>query len=268
MLTRVTMIVLVGAAAAALAVSAAAVPESSRSSAAAASQGQQTNATPLRADGPAVRPDPTIGRVPTFSVDFDTPAAADGPFAATYAQSWQPYPDGTGGRYWSGSQISAHDGYMDVALDGEHGAAGTFGTPEDAWSHVGGTFSIRARATGGADNGVAVMLWPTSDDWGDGEVNFPEGNFDSTPRVFHHSMVPGHEKRFDHYNTRVSWSSWHTYTMEWIPGRAVNYYLDGELVYTVARNVPSSPHRYMFQVGNWGDPGHLEIDWVRTYDPR
>jgi hypothetical protein len=199
----------------------------------------------------------------TFAEGFDTPAAT-GAFAATYANAWQPYPDATGGKYWSSLITSAHDGVMDVAMDGEHGAAGTFGTPTGAWSHVGGTFSIRAKATGGAANGVAVMLWPTSNVRADGELNYPEGQFDGRPTVFHHSMVPGHEDKAKRIDTYVSWHGWHTYTTDWVPGQYVKYYLDGELIGTVTENVPTTPHRYMFQVGNWGQPGHLLIDWVAT----
>lgn len=263
MLRRVLTVVVVAAAAGALAVTAAAVPGDRATSATDLDAGV-TTASPTPAP---TMPSYLSDREPAFSEDFDTPASAGGPFAATYRDSWQPYPDGTGGKYWSGKLISAHDGYMDVAMDGEHGAAGTFGTPTGAWSHVGGTFSIRARATGGEGNGVAVMLWPTSDAWVDGELNYPEGQFEGSPRVFHHSMTPGSERDTEHYNTRVSWQDWHTYTTEWVPGKIIRYYLDGKLVFTVPRNVPTTPHRYMFQVGNWGDPGHLQIDWVRTYDP-
>jgi len=200
----------------------------------------------------------------TFSEGFDTPAPAGGAFAATYANAWQPYPDATGGKYWSSLVASAHDGVMDVTLDGAHGVAGTFGTPTDAWSHVGGTFSIRAKASGGAGNGVAVMLWPTSNVRSDGELNYPEGQFEGRPTVFHHSMVPGHEDKAKSIDTYVSWHGWHTYTTDWVPGQYVKYYLDGELIGTVTENVPTTPHRYMFQTGNWGQPGHLLIDWVAT----
>jgi hypothetical protein len=216
-------------------------------------------APPAAADVTTVPPAGT-----TFSEGFDTPAPAGGAFAATYANAWQPYPDATGGKYWSSLVASAHDGVMDVALDGSHGVAGTFGTPTDAWSHVGGTFSIRAKASGGAGNGVAVMLWPTSNVRSDGELNYPEGQFDGRPTVFHHSMVPGHEDTAKSIDTHVSWHGWHTYTTDWVPGQYVKYYLDGELIGTVTQNVPTTAHRYMVQTGNWGQPGHLLIDWVAT----
>ncbi|WP_144760511.1 glycoside hydrolase family 16 protein [Curtobacterium sp. 9128] len=205
----------------------------------------------------------------SFREDFSTPAAAKGQFARTYARSWQPYPDGMGdGKYWSGTQISAHGGVMDVALDGKHGAAGTFGTPTGAWSHVGGTFSVRARATGGTGNGAAFMLWPTSNVWSDGEVDFPESNFEDTPMAHQHAMVPGSEWNATSASTRVSWRDWHIYSVEWVPRKSVTYLVDGRVVQRVTRDVPSTPHRFMFQVGNWGAPGHLEIDWVSTADLR
>jgi hypothetical protein len=203
----------------------------------------------------------------TFREDFTTAATAKGKFASTYAKSWQPYPDGMGnGQYWSGSQISATGGQMVVTLDGKHGAAGTFGTPTGAWGHVGGKFTIRARAAGGDGNGAAVMLWPTSNVWADGEIDYPEGNFDATPMVYHHSMIAGKESNATSASTKASWRNWHTYSVEWIPGKSVKYILDDKVVSTVTKDVPKTAHRYMFQVGNWGAAGHLYIDWVTTYD--
>ncbi|WP_396289267.1 glycoside hydrolase family 16 protein [Curtobacterium sp. KT1] len=202
----------------------------------------------------------------TFVENFSKAASANGPFAKTYANSWQPYPDGTGGTYYSGSQVSARDGYMDVKLDGKRGAAGTFGTPNGAWSHVGGKFSVRAKATGGNGNGAAFMLWPSSNVWSDGEIDYPEANFEGSPMLHHHSMVAGQEATATSMSTGVTWRSWHVYSVEWIPGTSVKYLLDGKVIKTVTSNVPKTAHRYMFQVGNWGAAGHLDIDWVSTYE--
>ncbi|TCL83311.1 beta-glucanase (GH16 family) [Curtobacterium sp. PhB142] len=202
----------------------------------------------------------------TFVENFSTTASANGQFAKTYANSWQPYPDGTGGTYYSGSQVSARNGYMDVTLDGKHGAAGTFGTLNGAWSHVGGKFSVRAKATGGDGNGAAFMLWPSSNVWSDGEIDYPEANFEGSPMLHHHSMVAGQEANSTSMSTGVTWRSWHVYSVEWIPGKSVQYLLDGKVIKTVTSNVPKTAHRYMFQVGNWGAAGHLDIDWVSTYE--
>ncbi|GAA3331760.1 glycoside hydrolase family 16 protein [Curtobacterium albidum] len=206
---------------------------------------------------------PTGTFTQTFREDFTTPAAADGPFAKRYANAWQPYPDGMGdGKYWSGSQVSAHEGVLDVTLDGKHGAAGTFGTQRGAWDYVGGTFTVRARATGGDGNGAAFIVWPKSNVWADGEMDFPEGNFDQVPYAFHHSMTPGKEASAIAVSTKASWRDWHTYSVQWIPGRSVTYSMDGRVLQTVTRDVATTPHRFMFQTGNWGKKGHLYIDWV------
>lgn len=225
--------------------------------------GQQSTA-----EAAAGAPIGNIGKFKQRVVEnFTTPAvAAKGKFTATYAKNWQPYPDGTGGMYFSGSQISGHDGVMDVLLDGKKGAAGTFGTAREAWTHVGGKFTVRARATGGDGNGAAFMLWPDSNRWADGEIDYPEGNFEATPSAFHHSMVPGREMNATQQSTGVSWRTWHTYSIEWIPGKSVSYQLDGKTIKTVTKDVPKTGHRYMFQVGNWGKQGHLYIDWFTTYD--
>ncbi|MDF2492443.1 MAG: family 16 glycosylhydrolase [Microbacterium sp.] len=37
------------------------------------------------------------------------------------------------------------------------------------------------------------------------------------------------------------------------------------MIKTITYDVPKTAHRYMFQVGDWGDAGHLYIDWVSTY---
>jgi hypothetical protein len=201
----------------------------------------------------------------SFTENFATATAANGTMAKTYSNSWQPYPDATGNMWWSGSQVSTAGGVMDVKLDGKRGAAGTFGTPSGAWGNVGGKFTVRARATGGTGNGAAFILWPTSNVWSEGEIDYPESNFETSPMLHQHSMVRGTESAATSLSTRVSWRDWHTYSIEWIPGDRVTYLLDGKVIGVVKKNVPKTPHRYMFQVGNWGAAGHLYIDYVTMY---
>ena len=228
-------------------------------------------AVPLQADttASAATVSAPVGNIKhfkqVFTQNFGKAAAAKGAMASTYAKSWQPYPDGTGGMYWSGSQVSVRNGSMDVALDGKHGAAGTFGTPSGAWGNVGGKFTVRARATGGTGNGAAFILWPTSNTWSEGEIDYPEANFESSPMLHHHSMRPGSEANAMSLSTNVSWRDWHTYSIEWVPGKSVKYRLDSKVIKIVKKDVPRTPHRYMFQVGNWGAAGHLYIDYVTMY---
>lgn len=199
----------------------------------------------------------------SFFVGWNTATPA-GKVDTAYANYWQPYPNGTSGKYYSDDIISLHDGLMDIAVGNGKGAAGTFGTKTSAYSHVGGTFSIRAKTTGGLGNGIAVMLWPSSDVWAEGELDFPEGGFGNYVNGFHHSTVPGKEQQQVHLQPGVKWSDWHTYSIVWKPGVSVAYYVDDKLIGRVTKWVPTTDHRYMVQTGNTGKPGHLLIDWVRT----
>lgn len=219
--------------------------------------------TPTPTPSPTADPEPDPDPA-GFREDFTTPAAA-GQVTTVYPESWQPYPDGSGdGKYTAGKTVSVHDGYLDVTLDGSNGAAGTFGTRDGAWGHIGGTFSARVKATGGDGNGAAFMLWPTSGVWADGEIDYPEGNFDDAPSVFHHRMIPGQEDKSVYLPTGVDWRDWHVYSETWVPGESITYMVDGRVLGTVTENVPTTAHRYMFQTGNWGLPGHLMVDWVET----
>ncbi|OIH96513.1 glycoside hydrolase family 16 protein [Curtobacterium sp. MCBA15_001] len=227
---------------------------------------------------PTPTPDPTPSDDPTddtaqadltaapsgssFVEDFNAPALL-GQVASLYDQAWQPYPDGTSGIYAPSKTVSVSNGVMNVALGGA-GTAGTFGSFAGAWGHVGGTFSVRAKAVGGDGNGAAFMLWPSSNNWSDGEIDFPEGNFEESPSGFQHSMVPGRGADREQIGTNVSWRDWHTYTVNWVPGKSVTYSVDGKVLQTVTHDVPTTPHRFMFQTGNWGDSGTLMIDWVST----
>lgn len=217
-----------------------------------------------------------VGNLPGFTQilaqDFNTTATSTA-FTATYANSWCPYDDG--GQYYR-SQVSGHDGIMDITLDGTKGAAGVFGPPGKCWSNLYGRFSMRMRVLGGADNGTAVMLWPTSDKWTDGEIDYPEAsNFTDTIHVYHHptpcddndTVPPPHCGSFDGLDTGARWNVWHTFAIEWTPA-SVKYYLDNALIKTVTHDIPTTNHRYTIQVAPTGSspqPGNMQIDWVTMY---
>lgn len=219
----------------------------------------------------------------SFVENFDTAASAGtsaGQFMAVYANSIQPYDDA--GTNWPRQMISSHDGVMDVYMDGTKGSAVTFGPPSTAFDWLGGRFSIRMKCIDAINNGPAFMLWPVSEVWADGEIDFPESvsadggliGFQDSPWIHHHSMTPGNEASAQDVSLGVSWRDWHVYSCEWYPpGKApspyasnvgvVVYYVDEVEVFRTTQDVPTTKHRYSYQVGNWGNPGHLYIDWVR-----
>lgn len=214
-----------------------------------------------------------------FVENFDTPAAAGsgaGQFATVYANSWTNY--AASGTMSPLTQISAHDSVFDLAMDGAHAAAGWFGPSATSQSYQGGRFSMRAKCIGAWGNGPAIMIWPSSNTWAEGEIDFPESvsgdgksGFQDAPWIHHHKMVAGQESQAQDVPLNVSWRDWHEYACEWYPpGKgptpstgSVTYYVDGVQVYTTTTDVPTTAHRYTVQVGDYGSAGNLYIDWVR-----
>ena len=195
--------------------------------------------------------------------DFLTTATSD-QFSTTYANSWSPYEDG--GKYYK-SAISAGNGMMNITLNGLTGAAGVFGPAATRWGNMYGRYSICFKAVGGDGNGTAIMVWPSSNVWGDGEIDYPEGNFEGTLQVFHHGVGCVQCYAADSYNTGASWRDWHVATTEWTP-TSVKYYLDEVLIKTVTHDIPINNHRFTIQIAPNASnslTGNFYIDWVAVY---
>ncbi|MFD4291843.1 glycoside hydrolase family 16 protein [Rhodococcus sp. NPDC058505] len=122
---------------------------------------------------------------------------------------------------------------------------------------------------------VAWLLWPQSERWpADGEFDFPEGGLAGTVGGFHHysgagSCVGGCQDVAADIGARFT--DWHTYTIEWSPGR-IRYLLDDRVVLDSTAWVPSTPMRWQLQTetnGNGTSNGNLLVDWVSVwaYDP-
>jgi hypothetical protein len=217
-----------------------------------------------------------------YTENFDTAAPAGtgtSSFLNVYANSIQPY-DEVSPNYQQRAMMSAHDGVLDAAMDGTRGHAAVFGSPTNSNDRIGGRFAMRAKAIGAFNNGPAVMIWPSSTaegPWSDGEIDFPESvsgpgglqGFQDAPWIHHHRMNADMNLAQD-VPLNVSWRDWHVYSCEWYPpGKgptpttgSVRYFVDEVLVYTTTQDVPTTVHRYMYQVGAYGQPGNLYIDWV------
>ena len=57
---------------------------------------------------------------------------------------------------------------MKITLNGTIGAAGVFNPATARWGHLSGRYYICFRAVAADGNGTAIMIWPSSDIWGDG----------------------------------------------------------------------------------------------------
>jgi beta-glucanase (GH16 family) len=128
---------------------------------------------------------------------------------------------------------------------------------------------------------MVAMLWPDSDNWGEGEIDFMEvgeldwGNTVYTnfyPRGNTATATPGKPSGF-RSNVRADGTGWHVATAEWAPG-SVTYWLDGvKLGTTTSSAVPSTRMHLVIQVETAiGLPvppasaaGHVQVDWIVQY---
>lgn len=233
------------------------------------------------------------GFTPVFAEDFLT-AAAIGSFQSVYGADTTGYPDGfvdtqtnqtpaRRGFYYPSKVLSAIEGVtgttgiMDYyvhseVLNGTRAFLVANSTPGP--SQAGGRWSWRMRADTIAGYKIANLLWPTSETWAEGELDFPEGSLGGPWFINHHSMTPGSESDMPYsFGLGTIGDVWHTYTLEWLPGVAVRYYVDDVRVLTATRDIPTTAHDLRLQVEtNIGgaDPsttvsGHVQYDWITVH---
>ncbi|MCU1406479.1 MAG: hypothetical protein JWQ43_2782, partial [Glaciihabitans sp.] len=233
---------------------------------------------------------------PLYSEDFDDDAAL-GQFGAVYGDEWNGYngfTDTSGrGSYDPDRVLSVADSVLDFHLRSENGVPLVAAPlPNGYTSSTYGRYSIRLKTEEVPGYKIAFLLWPESDVWNDGEIDYPEGNLDGDPFYgasiivgSHAAGVDGEETKNPFEWTNVEWDTakpeaptnaaeWHTATLEWTPG-LVEYFWDGVSIgHTESPDgVPSTPMRWTLQAETNldGEPvpldsdGHLSVDWVRAW---
>jgi hypothetical protein len=222
-----------------------------------------------------------INWAPVMSEDF-TKNAGTNEVATKYQDTFPVYPDGSGdGKYLPGQVLTAHDSVLDFHMrhigNVDAGAAGQFIQKNGDWAYTGGRFSVRFKATGNAAGyGSAFILWPESQNWGEGEIDFPEGELTSQTNLYQHNLGSNPGGTSLQVEGISNWSDWHTATVEWVPGKTLRYYMDGKLIAqeTNPANIPTTMHSWVVQTGAMdgssnGAPdssdGHLLIDWAVAY---
>ena len=115
-----------------------------------------------------------------------------------------------------------------------------------------------------------MLLWPNSDRWDDGEIDFPEGDLDKNFWAHNHCVGDAARSCWSK-DTRTSFTDWHTATIEWRPG-SVTFLLDGVSLGT-SNLAPSTAMHLVLQTATTGvrpapsTAGHVQIDWVAIWTP-
>lgn len=208
--------------------------------------------------------------------DFSTPLAA-GSFPGPYASQWMTYdgfPDTWKIGAYDADTLSVSGGLLDMHLhtgaDGVPRSAAPIPLVNGQWGgQTYGRYSVRMRADALPGYGTAFLLWDDENVWANGEINFPEGGLEGTTHAYNHQLGTPWNNDLVH-DTGVSYQAWHTYTIDWTPGR-ISYLLDGVTVATTTTNVPRTPMHWVLQTATDGTKpaasvdGHLQIDWVSQY---
>ncbi len=217
---------------------------------------------------------------PVLAEDFLT--ASTTPRDTAHMALYQLYDDNTGNGQYRDANVSYESSNLTLQMRPLANLAGTvvgsgaagvlFAQP-----FTGGRFSMRFRAdTTMPTYGTAMMLFPANNNWDEGEIDYPEGNFDPSDGLHlnQHILNGSGNDAATSYDTGgpiALWSDWHISVIEWVPGISVRYYLDGILIWeeTTVANVPTTPHNWVVQaaapVGSTpgaGEAGLVQIDWV------
>lgn len=244
---------------------------------------------PAREHTPAVDPSGEtmpVGDLPgwqqVFQDDFRTDVPL-GSFPQTVGARWSAYAEGwrdtsKNGTYSPSQVISVQNGMMDLHLRNANGvhlvaAPGPrLPGPGTQGGQLYGRYAVRYRADPIPGYKLAWLLWPDSEDWSDGEIDFPEGSLGGNTMAFmHHRGKPVEQDRF---TSAARLQDWHTAVIEWTPD-SVRFLLDGAGVgeSTDRRLIPRVPMHWVLQTETSSGgrrpaadgSGHVQIDWVTAY---
>ncbi|HEU0257076.1 MAG TPA: glycoside hydrolase family 16 protein [Microbacteriaceae bacterium] len=202
-----------------------------------------------------------------------------GDFPGPYTGQWMSYNgfgDTSGIGLYDQSIISSHNDELDLYVhtaDGRPLGAAPIPLVDGQWGGQRyGMFSVRMKADALAGYGAAFLLWPDSNNWNQGEIDFPEGALNGTVSAFNH--CPGHpQDTCLAAATKTNFTAWHTYTIEWTPTK-LSFLIDGKVIRSTTKNIPQGVMHWVGQVGTNGVKpaasvkGHVFIDWMTIYTYR
>lgn len=229
--------------------------------------------------------DAFTGFTQTIVQDFATDCAV-GSFANTYP-GWAGYDgntSGASGTTWnSATTMSVTNSVLRMRNWMSNGVAqagaltplvpGTGGWTTQAQTY--GKYIVRFKAESTVGFKVAWLLWPTNNNWNQGEIDFPEANLNGKIQWATHNITgtPA-DQLWGNTSTNMADGNWHTATTTWEAGK-ITYELDGTVVSTVTNTsyVPSTPMRWDLQnekstdgsVPTAGSDASVYIDWLVQY---
>jgi hypothetical protein len=196
-------------------------------------------------------------------VDNFEAAASSANLTTVYPRLF-PYTDNSS---YARANLSASGGTLNIneGSDGR-GAAVVITAPSTGWGQTYGRYDIEFRADAANNFGSAFLLWPDSEVWGDGETDYPEGNFADQIHVYNHCLGANAPSNCLTVNTGASWQTWHRATIDWTP-TAVTFYLDGTQIGRDTTAVATTGRHWVIQMaGSAGSQvGKLQIDWAALY---
>lgn len=197
---------------------------------------------------------------------------------------WFAYPDGwtdgKSGTHAPSRVISIQNGLMNLYLHSEAGLRLVSapvpripGTSAELGMTY-GRYAARLRADPLHGYETAWLLWPDSEVWPrDGEINMPEGYLDGYMCMFLHHQGGTWAGDQDGTCSTVTYTSWHTVVLEWLPTVA-KFYIDGKLIMTSTSRIPNTSMHWVLQTDTApccepsdSTAGNVQIDWVAVWKP-
>jgi hypothetical protein len=222
-----------------------------------------------------------------FSDEFTNPIAR-GSFASATAGRYyvsKGWKDSSGNGTYSPEIIAVQNGMLDIAIGTYSGVRkvasfspippGSLGPRGDL---LGMRVAFRIRADSMAGYKGVPLLWPLSNAWPrDGEIDFPESNFDKRPMGYMHRQGATTGSDQDYYYTPLgtTWQTWHDAVIEWVPGVRCEFFLDGVSIGRSTNRVPKTAMHLSMQFEtqvSGGAPsstvsGHVQIDRLSVWVP-
>ncbi|HEV7948674.1 MAG TPA: glycoside hydrolase family 16 protein [Glaciihabitans sp.] len=222
-----------------------------------------------------------------FADDFTTDVSLGGFPSSAYRSSWFPYVAGSRdtsgyGTYNAAKTLSVDNSILRAKLFSERGTNYVNAMiAMKTWGHTYGKYEIRLRVPKPIPGyKVVPLLWPDSNDWHEGEVDFPEVHNLTHNDTIRAAIFPGGDPvnpdswDYRHSTVSIIGEQWHTYGIEWLPN-SLTFTIDGVPQGTAVTGVPDTPMHLVLQYEtaiDRGPPpaasaGVIEVDWVTAYKP-